>query len=149
MRVSSSNRVLFNFNKHTLPKVRYNIYMYVHTFVFYSGHEILRWQNIEYNAKLNIFTINWKKNIKILYDDMTSAFFLIYVQKIWLKFSRGLFSRNFAYAKFREKKSSRNGEIYAMFREIKSSRNGEITLSFTDLGKSCPSREVLTSKICL
>ena len=42
-------------------------------------------------------------------------------------FARVLFSRNFAYAKFRKKKSSRNGEI---------------TLSFTDIGKPCPSRDV-------
>ena len=39
---------------------------------------------------------------------------------------RVLFSRNFAYVKFLE---------------IKSSQNGEITLSFTDLCKSCPSRD--------
>ena len=32
---------------------------------------------------------------------------------------------------------------------IKLSRNGEITLSFTDIGKSCLSREFLTSQICL
>ena len=38
---------------------------------------------------------------------------------------RVLFSRNFAYAKFRENKTSRNGEN---------------TLSFTDIDKSCPSR---------
>ena len=35
------------------------------------------------------------------------------------------------------------------FVKIKSSRNGEITLSFTDKNKSCPSREFLTSQICL
>ena len=29
------------------------------------------------------------------------------------------------------------------FREIKSSRNGEITLSITDIGKSCTSQEFL------
>ena len=40
-------------------------------------------------------------------------------------FARILFSRNFAYAEFRENK--------------RSSRNGEIILSFTDIGKSCPS----------
>ena len=45
-----------------------------------------------------------------------------------------LFSRNFAYAKFRGNKSSRNGEI---------------TQSFTDTGKSCPRREFLVSQICL
>ena len=28
------------------------------------------------------------------------------------------------------------------FVKIKSSRNGEITLSFTDVGKSCPSRDL-------
>ena len=49
-------------------------------------------------------------------------------------FASVLFSRNFAYAKFREDKPSRNGEI---------------TLSFTDIGKSCPSGEFLTSQICL
>ena len=36
-----------------------------------------------------------------------------------------------------------------IFVKIKSSRNGEIILSFTDLGKSFPSREFLTSQICL
>ena len=35
------------------------------------------------------------------------------------------------------------------FVKIKSSRNAEITQSFTDIGKSCPSREFLTSQICL
>ena len=35
------------------------------------------------------------------------------------------------------------------FVKMKSSRNGEITLSFTDIGKSCPSWEYLTSQICL
>ena len=39
---------------------------------------------------------------------------------------RVLFLRNFAYAKFREKKSLRNGEII---------------LLFTDIGKSNPGRE--------
>ena len=37
-----------------------------------------------------------------------------------------LFSRNFAYAKFRE---------------IKPWQSGEIIMPFTDIGKSCPSRE--------
>ena len=41
-------------------------------------------------------------------------------------FARVIFSLNFAYAKFREKKSSRNSQI---------------TLSFTDIGKSCLSHE--------
>ena len=45
-----------------------------------------------------------------------------------------IFSRNFACAKFRE---------------MKSSRNREITLSITDIGKPCPSREILTSLVCL
>ena len=44
-------------------------------------------------------------------------------------FARVLFSRNFAYAKFRENKPSRIGEI---------------TLSFTDIGKSRPCRAFLT-----
>ena len=35
------------------------------------------------------------------------------------------------------------------FVKIKPSRNGKITLSFTDIGKSYPSREFLTSQICL
>ena len=35
------------------------------------------------------------------------------------------------------------------FVKIESSRNGEITMSFTDVGKSCPSREFLTSQMCL
>ena len=49
-------------------------------------------------------------------------------------FARVLFSRNFAYAKFRENKPSRNDEI---------------TLSLIDIGKSCLSREFFTSLICL
>ena len=47
-------------------------------------------------------------------------------------FARTLFSRNFAYAKFRE---------------IKPSRNGKITLSFIDIIKSGPSCEFFTSLI--
>ena len=35
------------------------------------------------------------------------------------------------------------------FRENKTSRNVKITLSYTDIGKSCPSHEFLTSQICL
>ena len=35
------------------------------------------------------------------------------------------------------------------FVKMKSSRNGEIILSFTDIGKSCPSRKFLLSKVCL
>ena len=49
-------------------------------------------------------------------------------------FERTLFSRNFAYAKFRE---------------IKPSQNGKITLSFIDIGKFCLSCEFFTSLICL
>ena len=49
-------------------------------------------------------------------------------------FARTLFSRNFAYAKFRE---------------IKPSRNGKITVSLIDIGKSCPNREFFTSLMCL
>ena len=49
-------------------------------------------------------------------------------------FARVLFSQKFAFVKFHENK------ILA---------NDEITLSFIDLGKSCPSREFLTSQICL
>ena len=33
--------------------------------------------------------------------------------------------------------------------KIKPSRNSEITLSFNAIGKSCPSREYLTSQICI
>ena len=47
-------------------------------------------------------------------------------------FARVLFSRNFA-----------------KFRENKISRNGEITLSFNDIGKSCPNSEFLTPQIYL
>ena len=47
---------------------------------------------------------------------------------------RVLVSRNFAYAKFRENKPPRNGGN---------------TLSFSDVGKSCLSREFLTSQICI
>ena len=35
------------------------------------------------------------------------------------------------------------------FVKIKSSQSREITLSITDIGKSCPSREFLTSQVCL
>ena len=49
-------------------------------------------------------------------------------------FREGLFSRNLAYAEFVK---------------IESSRNGAISLLLTDIGKSCPSREFLTSQICL
>ena len=35
------------------------------------------------------------------------------------------------------------------FVKIKSLRNVEISLSFADLGKSCPSRETLTSQLFL
>ena len=49
-------------------------------------------------------------------------------------FVKVLFSRNFAYAKFRENKPSRNGDI---------------TLSFTDICKSCPCHKILTWQICL
>ena len=52
----------------------------------------------------------------------------------WETFARVLFSRNFAYAKFRENKTSRNAEI---------------TLSFTDIGKSCHSRDFLASQMCI
>ena len=34
------------------------------------------------------------------------------------------------------------------FVKTKPSQNGKITLSFTDIGKSCPSHELLTSQIC-
>ena len=52
------------------------------------------------------------------------------------------FSRNFAFAKFREK-SMRS------FAKIKPSRNSKITLSSTDKGKTCPSCELLELQICL
>ena len=35
------------------------------------------------------------------------------------------------------------------FVKMKYLQNVKITLSFTDAGKSCPSREFLTSQICL
>ena len=35
------------------------------------------------------------------------------------------------------------------FVKMKSSRNREVTLSITDIGKPCPSREILTSLVCL
>ena len=35
------------------------------------------------------------------------------------------------------------------FVKMKSSRNREITLSVTDIGKPCPSHEILTSLVCL
>ena len=49
----------------------------------------------------------------------------------------------------------REGFIVADFREnakfvkIKSSQNAEITLSFSDIGKSCPSPDILPSQICI
>ena len=49
-------------------------------------------------------------------------------------FARTLFSRNLAYAKFRENKTLTKWQI---------------TLSFIDMGKSCLSREYFTSLICL
>ena len=49
-------------------------------------------------------------------------------------FTRSLFLRNFAYAKFCENKTLRNGKI---------------TLSFIDIGKSCLNLELFTSLICL
>ena len=49
-------------------------------------------------------------------------------------FARVLFSRNFAYAKFRETKSLQKGEI---------------TLLTTDIGESYPSCEIFWSKVCL
>ena len=51
------------------------------------------------------------------------------------KFSRGFY--------FRETSHMRSFAI------IKPSRNDEITQSFTDIGKTCLSRELLTSQICL
>ena len=48
------------------------------------------------------------------------------MKNYWVLFREGLFSWNFAFAKFRE---------------IKSSRNGEIILSFTNEGKSCHIRK--------
>ena len=35
------------------------------------------------------------------------------------------------------------------FVKIKPLKNSDVTLLFTDIGKSCPSREFLTSEICL
>ena len=35
------------------------------------------------------------------------------------------------------------------FMKIEPLLNGKITMSFTDVGKSCPSREFLTSQLCL
>ena len=35
------------------------------------------------------------------------------------------------------------------FVKMKLLQNGEITLSFAYIGKSCPNREYLTSRICL
>ena len=40
-------------------------------------------------------------------------------------------------------------ETTQIFKKIKPSQNGETTLLFTDEGKSCPSRELLMSQICL
>ena len=52
-------------------------------------------------------------------------------------------SEIFARSYFRETSHMRS------FVKIESSRNGEITQSFSDIGTSCPSREVLTPQICL
>ena len=46
-------------------------------------------------------------------------------------------------------KKFHEGFIFASFAKIKPSRNDEITLPFTEIGKSCPSSEFLTSQICL
>ena len=54
-------------------------------------------------------------------------------------FREGLFSRNFAYAKFRENKTFAKINPHEMAKP----------LSFTDVGKSCPTREFLTSQICI
>ena len=45
----------------------------------------------------------------------------------------------------------REGFIFAKrsFVKLKPSRRGKITLSFTDIGISCPSRDFITSQICL
>ena len=53
---------------------------------------------------------------------------------IYCKFCEGLFSQNFA-------------EMEAKFHENKSTQSVEMTLSFTDVGKSCSSRQFLTSQI--
>ena len=56
-----------------------------------------------------------------------------------------LFPRNFAYAKFRENKALAKN---ARFRENKTLAEWRNQL-LTDIGKSYPSCEFLTSKICL
>ena len=52
-------------------------------------------------------------------------------------------SEIFARVYFRETSHMRS------FVKIKSSQNSEITLLFTDIEKSCPSRELLATQICL
>ena len=52
-------------------------------------------------------------------------------------------SEFFARVYFRETSHKRS------FVKTKFSRNGEITLSITDIGKTCPSGEFLTSQVCL
>ena len=52
------------------------------------------------------------------------------------KFSRGLYIRE-------------TSHDMQSFVKIKSSRNGKITLLLTDIGNTCPSREILTSQMCL
>ena len=58
-------------------------------------------------------------------------------------------SRSSKYCKFRTFRESFIFSNLRIFVEIKASRNGNITLSFTDVGKSCPICEFLTSQICL
>ena len=64
-------------------------------------------------------------------DRLSFRMFAFVISEI---FARTLFSRTLAYAKFREKKPTRNGKI---------------TLSFIDIGKFWLSREFFTSLICL
>ena len=54
----------------------------------------------------------------------------------FVNFREGLFSRNFAYVRFRE------NEIFTKW------RNHSVILSFTDMVKSCPSHEFIVSQIC-
>ena len=64
---------------------------------------------------------------------------------IYIVYFKGVKRRNCQIGNFLE------GFIFAKLRfmEIRTSQNGEITLSITDIGKSCSSREFLTSQVCL
>ena len=95
------------------------------------------------NSHLKVFSRKWVLNS-----------FGKYVRKCYIKFLHSnswyvpyhyytVNSEIFARVYFRETSHMRS------FVKIKLSQYGEIFLSFTDIGKSCPGREILTWQICL